>query len=79
MPARRQAGSRGMFSPRASIWEQRLAWVIMQPLGLPVVPEVKKSAASSSSGGAQGAPGPAGDALPPAAGPAPGSHHSIRG
>jgi hypothetical protein len=40
----------GMMSPAASSCEARLAWLIMHPFGLPVVPEVKKIAASSSAG-----------------------------
>src|SRR5215213_1551686 len=50
MLASRQDASSGMMSPAASIWEIRLAWLIMQPFGLPVVPEVKKIAARSSEG-----------------------------
>src|SRR5262245_41352791 len=56
MLASRQEESSGMMSPAASICEVRLAWVIMHPLGLPVVPEVKKMAASSSEGRCQPSP-----------------------
>ena len=39
-----------MCRPRTASWLSRLACVISQPFGLPVVPEVKKSAASGSEG-----------------------------
>src|SRR5947199_353231 len=63
MLASRHVWSSGMLSCSASTCEQRLAWVIMHPLGVPVVPEVKKIAASSSIGAVHAGAGQLGGQL----------------
>ena len=53
MLASRHSGPSGIRSRAAVSCEHKLACVIMQPFGSPVVPEVKEMVASVSSGTAQ--------------------------